>query len=165
MAYMNEEPEVINSTNDEQDNNEEQVDVAKLIETNKRLYARAKLAESKLKEKDEKLPEKADDSLKETVAQLALSEKKRQFGFQNNLSPEEVDFVFQMSGGNPSKETLDNPFVKAGIESYRSEKRASNNIPSPSRGGLTFQGKEFKDLTDDERRKAFEEKRKNFRLS
>src|SRR5574343_1248511 len=118
---MNEEPEVIDSTNDET-TEEQSVDVQKLIETNKKLYARAKLAESKLKEvKESPLPEKADDSLKETVAQLALSEKKRQFGFQNNLAPEEVDFVFQMSGGNPSKETLDNPFVKAGIESYRSE--------------------------------------------
>lgn len=101
-----------------------------------------------------------DDEIATTVKRLASIEDKRQFGYEHGLSPEETDSVFKFASGKPTKETLEHPFVKAGIESLRASKRVADNTPSSSSRSMTFQGKEFKDLTEEDRAKAFEERTK-----
>lgn len=82
------------------------------------------------------LPTKKDvpDDIRKTVEQLSLAEKKRQFGYEHGLSPDETDAVFTFTP-NPTKETLANPFVEGGLAKLRSKKRVDENTPSSSRGG------------------------------
>lgn len=97
-----------------------------------------------------------DDGLVNSVKKLETIEAKRQFGYENSLSPEETDFVFKFAGGKPDKSVLENPFVKSGLEGFRASKRVEANTPGSTSKSPIFQGKEFKEMTDDERRKSFE---------
>lgn len=99
------------------------------------------------------LTEKRDDNLYKTVEELALAEKKRQFGYLHNLSPEETDAVFKITP-EPTKETLEDPFVKGGLASLKAKKRVENNIPSSSsRSAFKLPEKE---LTNDEKQAEYE---------
>lgn len=99
----------------------------------------------------------SDDPIVKKVEKLETIEAKRQFGYENNLSPQETDFVFRISGGKPDKKILEDPFVKSGLEGYRASKRVAENTPGSSSKSPIFQGKKYDDMTEDERRKAFEE--------
>lgn len=98
-----------------------------------------------------------------SVKKLEQIEKKRQFGFENDLSPEETDFIFRYAGSSPTKEVLNDPFVKSGLEGFRASKRLERNTPSPSGGSSVWGNKPFKELSEDERRKAFEERSKQLK--
>lgn len=98
-----------------------------------------------------------NDEVVETVKSLKMLEDKRQFGFENGLSPQETDYAFKFSSGKPTKEILEDPFFKAGLDGLRTKQRLENNTPSSSSRSAIFQNKEFKEMSDDERRKAFEE--------
>ncbi len=104
-----------------------------------------------------------DDETVSTVKRLALLEEKRQFGFENQLSPEETDFVFKISQGKPAKEILEDPFVKAGLDGYRSSKRLEANTPGSSSRSAVFNEKPFTELSEEDRKKTFETKMKNFK--
>jgi len=108
-------------------------------------------------------PKETDDELVSRLSKLEQIESKRQFGFENGLSPEETDFIFQATGGKPSKDALETPFIKHGLEGYRQSKRVENNTPNPSSRSLTYQGKEFSELTTEEKQKAFAERTKNLK--
>jgi len=83
------------------------------------------------------LPKKEVDDIKLTVKELQLAEKKRQFGYEHGLSPEETDAVFKLSP-NPNKEVLDDPFVKGGLASLRAKKRVEDNTPKSSSRSASF---------------------------
>jgi hypothetical protein len=104
-----------------------------------------------------------DDEIVTTVKNLELIEKKRQFGYENSLSPEETDFIFKFASNAPNKEILENPFIKSGLEGFRATKRLEKNTPSPSGGSSVFGGKDFTELSTDERKKAFEERVKSIK--
>lgn len=106
--------------------------------------------------------EEPDKEIYKSVKRLEEIESKRQFGFENQLSPEETDFVFKITGGKPDKTILENPFVKSGLEGYRSKKRIESNTPSSSSSYSPFKGKSFKEMSDDERKSAYEEAGKKF---
>ena len=100
------------------------------------------------------------DIVASRVDRLEESDRKRQFGFEHSLSPMETDLVFQFSR-NPSKKTLKHPFVAGGLEKLRSRKNADDNIPS----GHAFKsfkvnGKEWKELTPEERQANFADRQK-----
>ena len=97
-----------------------------------------------------------DDELVKTVNRLNSLEEKRQFGFENNLSPQETDYAFKFSGGKPTKETLEDPFFKGALDSYRAKQRLENNTPSSTSRSPVFGDKPFSELSDEERAKAFE---------
>lgn len=99
----------------------------------------------------------------EKVNKLDLIESKRQFGYEHGLSPEETDWIFQATGGKPSKEALEIPFIKHGLEGYRASKRVEANTPGSSARGSVFAGKNFTELSTDERANAFAEKMKQIR--
>lgn len=100
--------------------------------------------------------EEPDDSLVRSVKKLETIEAKRQFGYEHSLSPEETDFIFKFSNGKPDKTVLENPFIKSGLEGFRASKRIEANTPGATSRSPIFQGKEFKEMTEDERRKSFE---------
>ncbi len=141
---------------------------AKLEKANEKLkqfpnvIARAKTAEGKVKSlvkpiiKEEKKPDTEIEGLKSTVGSLELAEKKRQFGYENKLSPEETDAVFLFTP-TPTKETLKNPFVEGGLAKLRSLKRVDENTPgSSSRTGKPLKIKP--DATPAEKQEAFDNK-------
>lgn len=101
-----------------------------------------------------------DDDIKADVQYLKLSEKKRQFGYENNLSPEETDKIFQINP-NPTKETLKDPFVKAGIDALRRSKRLEDNVPSSSAKSNPVVTKKFKEMSDAEKNAEWQKYMKN----
>lgn len=94
------------------------------------------------------------DDIVKSVKSLEFAEKKRQFGYQHGLSPEETDAIFAFNP-NPTKETLTNPFVEGGLAKLRSKKRVEENTPSSSsRSGKPFTVKA--DATPAEKQAAHE---------
>jgi hypothetical protein len=130
-----------------------------LKKTNPKLYARAKAAEEKIKPPISN-PEPSADILA-TVAELKLAEEKRRFGHEHSLSPEETDKVFQLTNNKPTKETLEDEFVKGGIEKIRAKKRVETNTPAPSGRSSTFKGKPFAELSREDRKANFGSYMKN----
>jgi hypothetical protein len=116
--------------------------------------ARSKAAEQKLK--TYKPEPKADKDLYQTVSELKLAEQKRQFGYENSLSPEETDHIFRLNP-NPSKETLDDVFVKGGLEAIRNKKKLESNTPALNSRSPKFVVPSKKDMTTEDKQKAFEE--------
>lgn len=131
-------------------------ELAKKDEIIRHLTARAKKAEAQLKTKNINNPNEDLDSVKSVVSRLELAEKKRQFGYENNLSPEEADYLFKINP-NPNKELLEDPFVKGGLEAIRSAKRVADNTPSASSRSPRFEIPKKEDLTSDDKQKAFED--------
>ena len=119
--------------------------------------ARAKNAEQKIKiTKPEPKAKVDNDDIYKTVSELKLAEQKRQFGYENSLSPEETDHIFKLNP-NPSKETLDDVFVKGGLEAIRNKKKLEANTPALSSRSPKFQVPSKKDMTPADKQKAFEE--------
>jgi len=100
-----------------------------------------------------------DNDIRLTVKELQLAEKKRQFGYEHGLSPEEADAVFKLSP-NPSKEVLEDPFVKGGLAALRAKKRVAENTPSSSTRSASF-SINTKDNSPEAKQKALEEFVKN----
>ena len=91
------------------------------------------------------------DETKKRLDNLELSEKKRQFGFKHNLSPVEVDRVFQINP-NPTEETLDDPFVRGGLKSVRAAQKAKDGTPPPSNSShVTVPKKPLNKMSDSEK--------------
>lgn len=140
----------------EEASDEAQVDVealkqraAELEAKNKQLYARLK------KQAPAEKPKlKLSEELGETgtrLSKLELLETKRQFAWENNLSPEETDKVFSLTR-NPTKETLKDPFIQAGLEGLRALKRVADATPSTSGRAKKYEGKSFDELpTEDQK--------------
>jgi hypothetical protein len=97
------------------------------------------------------------------VQKLDLLEQKRQFGYEHGLSPEETDWIFQSTGGKPTKEALEIPFIKHGLEGYRASKRVEANTPGASGRSSVFGNKDFTELSADDRAKAFADRVKSIR--
>lgn len=107
--------------------------------------------------KKQQITKEDDPEIVSRLSRIEQIEAKRQFGYDNQLSPEETDFVFRISNGKPSKDILNDTFVKAGLEGYRQSKRVVNNTPGSQNRGFLSSGKEFKEMTEAERKQAFEE--------
>lgn len=100
------------------------------------------------------------DRIEQAVKRTELLEQKRQFGYENHLSPTEVDYVFKLSK-RPTKKFLDDPFIKGGLESLRSRERTKVNTPGMSGGTFkNVEGKSWTDLKDGEKQQNFNERRK-----
>lgn len=145
-----------------EDNSEEtdsQDELAKKDEYIRQLTARAKKAEALLKSKAPYKPNDDIDGIKSVVSKLELAEKKRQFGYENGLSPEEADYIFKVNP-KPTKELLEDPFIKGGLEAIRVVKRTADNTPSTSSRSPRFEIPKKDDITSDDKQKAFDEYKK-----
>lgn len=134
-----------NEETSEEEQEEEDVDWKE-----RALKAERAIIAAKQKEKDSKPESEGDDELREKVNELSRAEEKRQFGYKHDLSPEEVDKVFSINS-DPSEETLEDPFVKAGLQAIRKEKRVDENTPSSSAKQAPTSKKDFKDLSKQEK--------------
>ena len=122
----------------------------------RQLTARAKKAEAKPEPRQITKEDKGNDDIRQTVQSLQLAETKRQFGYQNGLSPEETDHIFKINS-NPTKEILDDPFVKGGLQAIRAKRRVEDNTPQTSSRSPRFELPKKEDLTPDDKQKAFED--------
>lgn len=152
---------------DSEESSEESVDELKQrLEKEKKAREKAEkaIAKNKRKEKKEKskkvdykqVDDDSDEDIKEEIQELKLAERKRQFGYRNNLSPEEVDKVFEVSS-NPSEETLQDPFVKEGLKGLRREKNKAENTPSSSVKANPLKDPKFEELTQAQKDKKLQE--------
>lgn len=121
--------------------------------------SKAKKLEEMAETKPEPQPTKSTDEtqdfdLHQTVKQLSDAEKKRQFGYRHGLSPEETDAVFRINP-NPSKEDLEDPFVKGGLEAIRAKRRVQSATPSSSGGSSRVEVTKLKDMKPDEANQAY----------
>lgn len=99
-------------------------------------------------------PQEVPEDITVTVKGLAIAEKKRQFGYQNGLSPEETDAVFKIDP-NPTKETLKDPFILGGLEHIRKQKRVEDATPSSSKRSQSINGKSWAEMSKEERAKNY----------
>lgn len=100
------------------------------------------------------------DSIKQDLSELKQERLKRQFGYENGLSPEEVDVIFRFNP-NPTKEVLEDDFIKGGLDKIRAKKRVEANTPgSSTASGRITPPKPLTEMTADEKQKFHEEKMK-----
>lgn len=99
--------------------------------------------------------DKDEDDIRGVVKELERAEMKRRFGYENNLSVEETDAIFKMKS-NPTREDLDDPFIKGGLEAIRKSRRLAENTPSPSNNS-SFMGKDFGKLSKEEKQQRYQE--------
>ena len=117
--------------------------------------------ENKSKNYQPKDPTKKDNPLDSRLSAIEESNAKRDYGYNHNLSPKEVDLVWKFSNGRPTAKTLEHPFVKGGLEQLRASSNLRNNISSGS-GSPTFEveGKKWEELSPQDKQKHFADKQK-----
>lgn len=137
----------------------------------RQLTARAKKAEGTSKKnsdspnttKNNPGRKNGNDPIEKRISNIETIEAKRQFGYENSLSPEETDLAFKFANGKPSKKTLIDPFFKAGLDGIRAAKKTAANIPGSSRRSPSYNAKPFSELTKEDRKKQFEDRIKGAR--
>lgn len=134
--------------------------LARLEETNKKLFERAKGAETQVKELKAKIPAELPkpekpygEELTKKVEKLEQIETKRQFGYKHQLSPEETDLLFRFAGDQDPSKTLEDQDFKDVLENRRRRSKVADAIPSSTNRTISVEGKTFADLTPEERRK------------
>lgn len=90
-----------------------------------------------------------------------LLEKKRDFGYENNLSPAQVDFVFRNTK-RPTKKFLESPAIKAGLDAIAAQSNVRNNTPSSGgRGSFkSSSGKTWEKMDEREKQDNFADRRR-----
>lgn len=139
-----------------------QKDVKKLLKIIENQKNAARRTSSKPRELPTKQPKSADrlERIEQSQAKMEMIERKRLFGYENNLAPSEVDFVFQLTK-RPTKSFLVQPHVKGGIDALRAVRNVRDNTPGSS--GRTFQveGKSWKELAPEDKQKNFVNRRRS----
>lgn len=124
------------------------------LKSNKNRSAADRRTSGKDRLPDKKRPVRNDsrvDEHEKAIGEIRASEAKRQFGYENDLSPDEVDVVFRLSK-NPTAKTLRDPIVKGALTGHRDAKAAKKNVPSGNHRPLkTAAGKDQKNLSDRDR--------------
>lgn len=90
------------------------------------------------------------DEISKDINELKMEKNKRTFGYEHGLSPDEVDAVFAFNPA-PTKDILDNPFVKGGIDAIRAKKKVNEAIPAPTHAASKIMDKKFEELPADEK--------------
>lgn len=115
----------------------------------------ARLHKAKPKPTSAPITPATDGDVRATVASLALAEERRQFGYLHGLTPEETDQVFR-ANPKPTKEFLEDPFIKGGLQAIRAKKRAESNTPSMSSRSPRFEPVRKENATAEDKQAAFE---------
>jgi hypothetical protein len=157
--------ELLTEADAEDTTEEEPSDAAKELERardiNRQLLARLRKERDAKKTVGTTSPKTDDGDIRSTVQSLKLAEDKRQFGYEHGLSPEEADAVFRINP-KPTKETLDDPFVKGGLQAIRARKRAESNTPPLAGRSPAFALPKKENLTSDDKQEAYEKFKENF---
>jgi hypothetical protein len=108
-----------------------------------------------VKQNKETPPADEMNELKTEVSGLKLAEEKRQFGFKENLSPEETDKVFSYAQGANLKptEALKDEFIKNAIDSMRRLAKTGSATPGPSSRTPMVEGKRVSEMKKEDIKK------------
>lgn len=90
------------------------------------------------------------------------TERKRQFGYDHQLSPKEVDIAFSLNGGKrPKASFLKEPHVKGAIDALRATGSQAANTPrGTGKPFVSEQGKSFTEMDDKEKQGSFGDRRR-----
>lgn len=157
MSEINEQAPAVEQEEQAPVTPESQDEVVTLPKSEFNKLNRKAFAYESMKKETKVAPKDIDPEFVSRLSKIEQIEEKRQFGFEHKLSPEETDYIFTFTNGKPTKEALENPFVKAGLEGSRQAKRAESNIPGASTKGFAQSGKTFNELSEAERKQSFEE--------
>lgn len=126
--------------------------------------ANRRIASKQDKGRSTKQPSELDkrlSTLEQTQKETALLERKRTFGYDNGLSPKQVNHVFRLTK-RPTAKFLAKPHVKAAIDAIASQEKVARNTPSSS-GKKFRQGggdKKWTDLKPEERQSSLADRRR-----
>ena len=101
------------------------------------------------------------DTLEKTIAETQVAEKKRTFGYDNNLSPKQTNYVFKLTK-RPTPKFLAQPHVKAALDAIKAQENVKRNTPSGS-GGKSYrppEGKKWTELPPEQRQSNFADRRR-----
>ncbi len=160
LEEQNNEEEEVEDTEDVNDEEEESDDTPDWEAEAKKWKAIASRNKKKQEQSVEKKPadskvelsDEDDEDLATRLQRLEQTEEKRRFGYEHKLSPEETDKVFQIDP-RPTAKTLDDPFVKAGLQAIRKANRVDENTPSSSTKSTVYSSKKFNELSPQEKQK------------
>lgn len=124
---------------------------AALKSSKNRSGAAERTSKKPLSERKRPVSDSRVDEHEKAIADMRASEAKRQFGYDNDLAPDEVDVVFRFSK-TPTKKTLRDPIVKGALDGFRQAKSLRKNTPSGSSRSVRVGGKDTKDMSQSERR-------------
>lgn len=154
------EPEIVDSTPEGDESLDDmRAKLQKTNELNKRLFNRAKDAETELKKhkkgktEDAKAPTQSDEI--EQVLSL------RAEGYTDGEILSLRTYAKKMN--TTIREVASDEFIKAGIETKRAKLKASEATPPPSNRSVTVKGKTWETMTDAERRTNFSSVVKQFK--
>ena len=104
---------------------------------------------------------KEDDPIDSRLSALEINSAKINFATQHGLSGKEVEYVWKFTGGKPTAKSLEDPFLKGGLESLRTSNNLKDNMSKGS-GASTFEveGKKWDDLKPEEKQANFGAKQK-----
>jgi len=99
-------------------------------------------------------------SVEQSLKKTALLEAKRTFGYENSLSPAQVDVVFRMTK-RPTRKFLETPYVKAALDTIAAQSNVRDNTPSGSGKNFKSQGgKSWEKMDPNERQASFADRRR-----
>lgn len=118
------------------------IEKGKLVEQNKKLYARLKKAEERAKAvpKEEKPVAPKVEATDDTDTLLTL--------MSEGKTPSEIKTLREYSRkmNKPISEVANDPVLKAGLEALRQKAQTEAAIPSPSKRSATFKGKTLQEV-------------------
>ena len=122
------------------------------------------LYEESIKQAPETIVEKkketteGTDELQKDVTYLKEESQKRVFQHANKLTPDQVNEVFAYAKGSgiEPKDALEKTFMKNVLKQMvTDEENANASLPPSRRAPIQVGGKSFKDMTPEQRKKAF----------
>ena len=125
--------------------------------------ANRRVTQKQNKGRDTRQPSDNDrrlDAIEKQQQETALLERKRTFGYENNLSPKQVNHVFRLTK-RPTAKFLAKPHVKAALEAIKSQENVGRNTPSSS--GQKFRspnGKGWTEMKPEERQASLADRRR-----
>jgi hypothetical protein len=140
-------------------------ETAEVIEKNKKLFARAKAAEAKLKELKNGAKERAEAPAVNSAPQQDDIETVLQMRAEGYSDKEVLTLrSYAKRMNTPIHEVAKDPFIMSGILAEREKARSLSASPSPSTQPFVGKtGKSYKDMTSEERKEHFADITAKFR--
>jgi hypothetical protein len=139
-----------------QDNDDQEPDYKAELEKEKQRTATLQRLLNK-KAKPEITKQDNNPSIQKDIEEIKFNQKIISFADDNKLSKKEAEMVLKMFP-NATSETLQDPFVKGGLENIARQERVKANTPSGSNGKSTAQDKTYSEMSKKEREDWYAEK-------
>lgn len=102
-----------------------------------------------------------DNPIESRLTAIEINSAKIAFATQHGLNGKEIEYVWKFTNGKPNAKSLEDPFIKGGLENLRTSNNLKENMSSGS-GASTFEveGKKWDDLKSDEKQSNFQAKQR-----